>query len=201
VTVSPPLTHRVEDTSARILDEAERLVQTRGFNAFSYATVASELGITKPALHYHFPSKASLGEAMIERYTDRFMAQLARIASSGASPLDQLAGYADLYSQVLRSGRLCLCGMLAADYMTLPARMRELVLRFFDRNERWLAGALDAGVADGSIRISQPADETARIVIDTLEGAMLVARPYSDVERFDRTASGVLAALTAAPAP
>jgi AcrR family transcriptional regulator len=34
------------DTAARILDSAERLVQSRGFNGFSYADVAAELGVT-----------------------------------------------------------------------------------------------------------------------------------------------------------
>ena len=49
------------DTADRILDSAERLVQVRGFNAFSYADVARELGITKASLHYHFAGKAELG--------------------------------------------------------------------------------------------------------------------------------------------
>ena len=49
------------DTAERILDVAERLVQQRGFNGFSYADIAAELGITKAGLHYHFASKADLG--------------------------------------------------------------------------------------------------------------------------------------------
>ena len=59
-------------TSERILDIAERLVQTRGFNNFSYADIASELGITTASLHYHFPGKAELGHALITRYAQRF---------------------------------------------------------------------------------------------------------------------------------
>ena len=38
-------------TAEQILDVAERLVQQRGFNAFSYADGASELGVTKPSVH------------------------------------------------------------------------------------------------------------------------------------------------------
>ena len=53
------------DTAAEILDVAERLVQVRGFNGFSYGDVASELKITTAALHYHFAGKAELGEALI----------------------------------------------------------------------------------------------------------------------------------------
>ncbi len=43
------------DTATQILDVAERLVQVRGFNGFSYADVAVELKITKAALHYPLP--------------------------------------------------------------------------------------------------------------------------------------------------
>ena len=60
------------DTATQILDVAERLVQERGFNGFSYADVAKELDISKAALHYHYPGKAELGEALIERYAARF---------------------------------------------------------------------------------------------------------------------------------
>ena len=55
----------VSETSGRILDIAEQLVQTRGFNAFSYADIAVALHITKASLHYHFPSKAVLGERLV----------------------------------------------------------------------------------------------------------------------------------------
>ena len=48
-------------TSQQILDIAQRLVQTRGFNAFSYADIANELNVSKASLHYHFTSKAKLG--------------------------------------------------------------------------------------------------------------------------------------------
>ncbi len=50
-------------TSQQILDIAQRLVQTRGFNDFSYADIASALNISKASLHYHFASKAKLGVA------------------------------------------------------------------------------------------------------------------------------------------
>src|ERR1700682_4028701 len=70
-------------TAERILDVAERLVQRRGFNAFSYADVANELGVTKPSVHYHFPGKGELGEALIKRYALRFETALADIDANG----------------------------------------------------------------------------------------------------------------------
>src|SRR5271154_5436261 len=89
------------DTATEILDVAERLVQIRGFNAFSYADVAGELGLTNAALHYHFPTKSELGEALIARYAIRFAEALVEIDESLADPLRKLDAYADLYADVL----------------------------------------------------------------------------------------------------
>src|SRR6204780_4265019 len=100
-------------TRSRILDASERLVQVRGFNGFSYADVAAELSLTKASLHYHFPSKAELGEALIARYADRFAQALATIDANIPPPPPKLDAYASLYTEVLRQERMCLCGMLA----------------------------------------------------------------------------------------
>jgi TetR/AcrR family transcriptional repressor of nem operon len=130
-------------TASRILDVAEELVQTRGFDGFSYAHVAAELGVTSPSLHYHFRSKAELGEALIDRYAARFLEALVAIERDGADALAKLGAYARVYGDVLRRRRMCLCGMLAAGYDTLPEKMRDAVIRFFDENERWLARVLE----------------------------------------------------------
>jgi TetR/AcrR family transcriptional repressor of nem operon len=173
-------------------------VQRRGYNGFSYADVATELGITKASLHYHFATKAELGRALIERYAGRFATALEQIDAAGAGAPARLAAYARVYADVLRQGRMCLCGMLAADYDTLPGPMREAVLAFFDANEAWLAGVFHEGRADGSLRLYGSARDAARALVGGLEGAMLIARPYGDVGRFEATANRLLAGLTAA---
>jgi TetR/AcrR family transcriptional regulator, transcriptional repressor for nem operon len=185
-------------TAARILDVAERLLQDRGFNGFSYADVAAELQITKPALHYHFASKADLGEALINRYAARFEQALAGLDGVPGT-LAKLSGYAGLYLSVLRQERMCLCGMLAAEYQTLPQPVRSSVLAFFDRNEAWLEQVLTGGRGDGSLRFSGPPRDTARMIIACLEGAMLVARPRGDTAPFEATAASLLASVSARP--
>jgi TetR/AcrR family transcriptional regulator, transcriptional repressor for nem operon len=182
-------------TASRILDVAEELVQTRGFDGFSYAHVAAELGVTSPSLHYHFGSKAELGEALIERYAARFLEALNGIESDGADSLAKLGAYARVYGDVLRRRRMCLCGMLAAGYDTLPDGMRGAVIQFFDENERWLARVLEEGSRDGSVAFAGDARDVAQSIISGLEGAMLVARPYGDAARFDVAARRILDGL------
>jgi TetR/AcrR family transcriptional regulator, transcriptional repressor for nem operon len=190
--MATPRPQRDRSTSERCLDSAERLVQTRGFNSFSYADIAAELGVTKASLHYHFPGKAELGYALIERYSERFSAALQRIDAESADVREKLDAYAGLYAGVLRGDRMCMCGMLAAEYPTLPEPMREAVVRFFDENHSWLGGVLAAGRADGSLDFDGSPDEVAQSIVSTLEGAMLVARSYGDVARFETTARQLL---------
>jgi TetR/AcrR family transcriptional regulator, transcriptional repressor for nem operon len=186
------------DTAARILDVAERLVQTRGFNGFSYGDVAAELKITAASLHYHFRGKAELGTALIDRYAARFAEALERIDRRGGDAPQKLRAYTRIYADVLRRRRMCLCGMLAAEYETLPKRMRNAVVRFFDRNEAWLAGVLEQGAREGSLRLDASraeATHAAQAIVSGLEGAMLTARPYGDVRRFETAAERLLASL------
>jgi TetR/AcrR family transcriptional regulator, transcriptional repressor for nem operon len=187
---------RKANTAQRILDVAERLVQSRGFNGFSYANVADELGITKASLHYHFPGKAELGEALIVRYAARFGDALEEIDSRVPDARAKLDAYAALYGDVLRGKRMCLCGILAAEYETLPKPMREAVLRFFDDNEVWLTGVLAKGHSEETLSFAGSPSDAAQTILSGLEGAMLVARPYGDIGRFDSAATRLLASVT-----
>jgi TetR/AcrR family transcriptional repressor of nem operon len=188
-------------TSSRILDVAERLVQVRGFNAVSYADVAAELKITKAALHYHYPGKAELGAALIGRYWMRFAQALAAIdADLDAAPA-KLDRYAALYLDVMRRQRMCLCGVLAAEYQTLPEEMQDAVIRFFDQNETWVQGVLEQGREEGSLRFPGSALDVARMIVSGLEGAMLVARPYDDLARFQQAAEHLLSSVVSRTGP
>ena len=185
----------VSDTSARILDIAERLVQTRGFNAFSYADIAAALHVTKATLHYHFPTKAVLGERLIDRYQTGFLAALVRIDKGGGDSCAKLKAYVGIYTDVLDDDRMCLCGMLAADYLTLPPTMREAVRRFFDANETWLGEALQRGRDKNELAFTGSPVEAAQVLVGALEGAMLLARSYGDAVRFRSAACRLLADL------
>jgi TetR/AcrR family transcriptional repressor of nem operon len=182
-------------TAARILDTAERLMQTRGYNGISYADIASGLRLTNASLHYHFATKADLGKRLMERYTATFLAALAEIDAGAPSAHEKLERYVAIYAGVLANNRMCLCGILAAEYATLPKSVKLEVTRFFDANEAWLTAVLEQGRKDSSLTFSGPAVEAARLLVAALEGAMMLARSYGDAKRFDAAASRLLAAL------
>jgi TetR/AcrR family transcriptional repressor of nem operon len=183
------------DSAQRILDVAERLVQTRGFNGFSYADIAEALDVTKASLHYHFPSKADLGRRLVERYERTFLALLKGIDATGAAPREKLKRYARIYADVLRDNRMCLCGMLASDYATLPKAMKEDVKHFFDENEQWLVAVLEQGRKSGALEFKGAPLDLARVIVGSLEGAMMLARSYGEPARFDTAAERLIASL------
>lgn len=184
-----------ETTATRILDVAERLVQTRGFNAFSYADIADALKMTKASLHYHFPSKAALGEQLIKRYQENFLKAVAEIDASGADAPAKLLSYVDIYAAVLAKDRMCLCGMLVAEYATLAKPMQTALTAFFDTNEAWVTKVLEEGRAQKLLWFTDTAETVARYLIASLEGAMMLARSYGDQTRFDAMARRALADL------
>ena len=191
------MTRAARSTGDKILDAAERLVQVRGFNGWSYADIAEELKVTTASLHYHFPTKAALGTKLIERYTVTFKGALDALDQKERTAEAKLAGYAELYVGVLRKNRMCLCGMLAADLSTLPKEMREGIKRFFDDNEVWLASVLETGRKATQLRFQGTAVDQARFILYSLEGAMLVARSYGDPGRFTTAVDRLLRGLAA----
>jgi TetR/AcrR family transcriptional regulator, transcriptional repressor for nem operon len=183
------------NTATLILDVAERLAQVRGFNGFSYADVAAELSITKAALHYHYPGKAELGEALVERYSTRFAGALREAEEQRPDAPGRLGAYAKLYLDVLRDQRMCLCGMMAAEYETLPEPMQAAVIRFFENNELWLARVLEQGRLESTLQFSDTPRERAQLIVSVLEGAMLLARPSDDITRLQTAVTRLLADL------
>ena len=180
-------------TSQQILDIAQRLVQTRGYNAFSYADIASTLSVSKASLHYHFASKADLGVRLIERYEDRFERALGAIDLTGGGAAQKIRRYLDIYAQVLADERMCLCGMLAAEFITLPKSMQTALDSFFKLNERWLVTVLEEGKANGSLRFNGSVSEAAQFIIGSLEGSMMMARSHGGMARFDAATRHLLA--------
>jgi TetR/AcrR family transcriptional repressor of nem operon len=181
------------DTLAKILDVAQELIQTRGYNAFSYADIAASLRITKASLHYHFRSKSDLGHSLIIRYEDRFRSALALVDAAGGSAPDKIRSFVSIFSSVLADQRMCLCGMLASEFHTLPQPMQGALDHFFELIETWLSGVLEEGRDQGLLAFDGSALEMAQFLVAALEGAMMLSRAHGNDTRFTTAAKHLLA--------
>ena len=183
MSIQPPTAR--SDTAELIMDVAETLIQTRGYNGFSYQDVAEAIGIRKASIHYHFASKTDLGVAVLDRYSGRIEAGLAQLrAEPDVDALTMLQHYAAPFLEFAKtSERVCLCGALAGELLSLPAEMRDRVKSFFADHQRWLAEIIERGQGRGEIAPTVPARETARSVFSMLQGALLVQRATGDASQ------------------
>ena len=163
------------ETATKLLDEAQALIQRRGYNGFSYRDLATAIGIKTASIHYHFPTKADLGAALIERYLQGLEASLTRIEREEGSARARLEAFVALYRQTEAAGAICLCGSLASDHETLAPEVQGAVGAYLDRSEAWVREQLEAGDAAGELTCSEPASAAA-LLLSSLQGGLILAR-------------------------
>lgn len=170
-------------TATRILDLAEKMARSGGYNSFSFREIAGGIGVKSASVHYHFPTKEVLGAAIAERYTDRFMQALG--PPGGDAPEVMLKRYVAAYRSALETdGLMCLCGIFGAEIANLPEPVAEKTRQFFERNMDWLSAVYRAqGLSRDQCHIR------AALIIATLEGAMILARSLGDLSLFEKITS------------
>ena len=182
----------MRDTRTELLIQAESLVRGRGWSGFSYADLAEAVGIRKASIHHHFRTKDDLGAALVAAYGERYDAALAEILRAHPAGIDRIEAYGRLYLGGVEQGLGCLCAALATEGDALPGRLRGDVVAFFARHVSWLEQVFRDGVADGSIRSDLDPASHARLVVATLEGALLLERLLGGAKAF----AGTLTALS-----
>jgi TetR/AcrR family transcriptional regulator, transcriptional repressor for nem operon len=185
-------------TRDKLIDLAEQRIQTVGFNAFSFHDLAAEVGIKTASIHYHFPTKTDLAVAVLARYRHRINERLSTIADSKQTSPAKLEALFEVFAEPLQSGRaICLCGMLASDFETLPPDVQIQVRGFFADVEQWLIVQLQRGKAAGDINFKGEPASVAIGIIAALEGALLSARTFREPERYHSSIRWILQSLRA----
>ncbi|MET9310542.1 helix-turn-helix domain-containing protein [Kribbella sp. NPDC003505] len=88
---------RTGDTRARIQQAALELFAERGMQQTSLRDIADRLGVTKPALYYHFASREDLLNSLVEPMIADFEAYAAaQRAAAPVPPRELLGSYFDL---------------------------------------------------------------------------------------------------------
>ncbi len=165
------------DTKSEILARAEALVRRRGFKGFSYRDIAEPMGIKNAAVHYHFPSKAELGVAVIERYRDKLRRGSAEFLEHGGDALAQLEGYLRwLRREYVERECGCPVGAMGAEYEALPEEVRAATRTLIRELLVWLTRVMEVGRDQGAFMFTGPAEEKATQLQSTLSGAGQLTR-------------------------
>ncbi|MBO6772873.1 TetR/AcrR family transcriptional regulator [Thalassospira sp. GO-4] len=186
------------DTKTALLDSAETIARQRGFDGFSYADLSAAVGIRKASIHHHFPTKAILGQAMMERYRISFDDALSEVKRGTNSAADRLRGYVGLYQDALQGGKtICLCVALSSDRNSLDDATLNEISRFHAMSLAWLETLFDDAKSDGSIKNVTDSKLEAAQCLALVEGAQLMAHAQQDVDVFISATALLLARVSA----
>lgn len=176
----------MNDTADRLIDEARQLIMRNGYNGFSYADLAARLGIRKPSIHHHFPSKIDLVVATVEQSRALIRAQTDMLNARSPMATDQLFAYTGHWERCIadQSAPFCLAGVLAAELPALPDAVAKAVRGHFNDLAQWLEGVLTLGVEQGTMKPALIPKDEAGIFMAGVYGAMLAARAFDDPHRF-----------------
>ena len=161
--------------------------------------LAEQIGIKTASIHYHFPTKGDLGEALIENEREVFARNLAQLDAAEKDPRRRLERFIQLFqaTTIGCDNRMCLGAMLAVEQETVPDAVGQAVRRLFAANEEWLAKLLEEGRKKRQFRFKGSADAAARFLFSSLEGALLTARAFHDSSRFEATTQWIVETLIA----
>ncbi len=179
------------DTKSKIIDVGEKLLLKKGFNGFSYADIASPLGIKNASVHYHFPSKSDLGIAVIQRARQRFSGWVDRRETAAMSDWEKLDRFFQIYRHYLTTSEsVCLSGALETDFTTLPKPMQEETRGLVSDLLTWMDKFLGEGKKRGTFSFPGTSRNQAVVVLAVLQGGLQMNRVV-DPAIFDAAAGQI----------
>ncbi|MFC6880689.1 MULTISPECIES: TetR/AcrR family transcriptional regulator [Actinomadura] len=176
---------RPSDTKQRIQEVARELFAKQGVQRTSLQDIADRLGITKPALYYHFSSREELVRSIVQPILDEEKAFLAgQEALAEVKPRALLEGYFDFHYRHRKEIVLMLSELTTlADLgvIDLVLDWRERLVKLLYGPEPTLAQATRAVIAFGGIQDCTiqfpdvPEDELRRAAVDGACAALGIA--------------------------
>ena len=186
-------------TADDILACTRSLIIAGGYHGFSYADVANVVGIRKPSIHHHFPSKVDLVRTLVARYREEARAGIAHLERNISDPIELLRSYTVYWEACITnaSDPFCVCALLASELPVLPEEVAIEVRAHFRWLSNWLASVLERGSQQGRVRLVTTPRVEAETFMATVHGAMLSARAYGDPKTFGTILNPLLDRLSA----
>ena len=184
----------MSETREHIVRLADSLIRNRGFNAFSYSDIAAVLELRNAAIHYHFPTKSLLGQAVIGEELRRL--EKYRHSHPNVDGDGQFRRLVTVFYHNSRRKAVCLMGALTPEFATFDPEMQGMVHRLCAAIQEWLGECLGEARAKGRLRFGGSARDRAVLVVSTLLSSLLLSRVEGAV-LFCRTVDQLLEDLGA----
>jgi TetR/AcrR family transcriptional repressor of nem operon len=175
------------NTRNRVVLSALQLFATKGYGSTSVADVRQAADIHSGSLYHFFPGKQDLLLAVLEAYRGGIGPMLLQPAWAGVkNPIEKIFALLGRYRASLLQTECtygCPIGSLALELHEPDPSVRQLLAQNFDA---WI-DAIEGCLKEAGNRLPANIDrrELAGFVLTTMEGAVMQARTYRDIKRFD----------------
>lgn len=177
--------HIIKDTKTSILDTAEELILTRGYNGFSYRDIAEVVGIRKASIHHHFATKKVLGATFVDRYAHRFENWCQLVTHQSVA--QKLTSFLEMFKHLSNNAqRVCPLSILTAEYPTLPQSMQDKLRILYGDIDQWLVGVLTQGQREGALKPAPEAAIMAKVIFNAMSASLKMARVFQDVDQLEQ---------------
>lgn len=170
-------------SKSRIESIAHTKVQHAGLKSLSFRTLGAEVGVKSSSVHYHFPEKSDLGQALIVRHRNGLAKFLRETAEQSPTVHASIKQFNHTFVELCYQGQFCIAGMLAAEVESLTEQNRESLNALFDDMHNWLVQEFNR--ASGELTVGLPSSTLARVLLASLEGALLMDRPQRSEHNLD----------------
>lgn len=176
------------DTRQRIVMTAMELFWEKGFQSTSIADILSRTQVHSGSLYHFFPGKQDVLAAVLEAYRDGIEEWLLAPAWSGVDdPVERIFALLNGYRTQLVTTDCtygCPIGNLALELSEPDPHIRELLAINF---ANWTS-AIERCLISAGDRLPANLDKRrlAEFTLTVMEGAIMQARTYRDIESFDR---------------
>jgi AcrR family transcriptional regulator len=170
------MAERTTDTKEDILLLGKQLIQSFGYNAFSYANISKELNIKNAAVHYHFPGKQDLLSGLLDNYLAHYTQLGQQLLSANVPAIKKIEKFIEPYSGLVDCNSICIIGSVASDYKTLPGMMKEKIVQLVELVLGMVEQTLRDGKRKGELVFSETARTQALLIMTNLSAAVQLAR-------------------------
>ncbi len=165
---------RRADSEQRLLRASVELIVEQGLDRTSLAGIGRRAGASHALVNHRFGSKDELVDRIIEEAT-RYYARAARDRVGEKTGLDALLEICTLYLDLVEGedpiGRVHV--VMWSEAIAHSATRRPAQLEWDRQFRAFLAGLIEDGIAQGTIRADAQVDETALTIVGALRGVAM----------------------------
>ncbi len=186
---------KAERTKQYIAEQAAALFNQLGYAGTSMEDIMLATGLSKGGLYSHFKGKEEIALAAFDAAVRRVTQQVRERTQSVKHPLDKLRASVEFYRESIFTPPVeggCPIQNTAIEVDDSNPVLRERVQAAMDFWKNGIIYILQKGIEQGVVKPDTNKMSFAIRFLGTLEGAILLARLYKDVQYFDRLAEQLM---------